>query len=146
MNTDGIPVMVSRENKALTAGDYDKAEAISTIPLPAVSAELETVGGPMSTQEEVLKLVRKHFDKVYVGSAEDAETAENAIAIANQVFDVLVKANNTGGTIAYDYLDKKTVFCIPFSRKDTWTEIQMTVSKQMALLSWIRLWLQESLK
>lgn len=69
------------------------------------------------------------FDKVYVGSAEDAETAENAIAIANQVFDVPVKANNTGGTIAYDYLDKKTVFAFHSAEKDTWTEIQMTVSK-----------------
>lgn len=54
---------------------------------------------------EILKIAMSDttFDKVYIGSAEDAKTAEDTIAIDGQTFNISVKANNTGGTIAYDY-------------------------------------------
>ncbi|MDD3218553.1 MAG: Ig-like domain-containing protein [Lachnospiraceae bacterium] len=128
-------MVVDRANKTLTAGDYDKAETIAltnNTTLPAASAELETVGGPMSNNyNEILKLAMSDttFDKIYIGSAEDAKTAENTVAIDGQLFNVSVKTNNTGGTIAYDYLDKKTVFAFHSAAEDTWTEAEITVSK-----------------
>ena len=121
----------------LVAGDFDHTVSLNVtnnVKMFSVSeAALHTVGGPNSNgYKETLELTMgsTSFDQIYVGSAEEAETAESTIAITDQKASVLMKENETGGTTILDYLEKPVVLSFHSVKKDTWYERMFTVSKK----------------
>ncbi|MDO4622324.1 MAG: S-layer homology domain-containing protein [Eubacteriales bacterium] len=116
-------------------GDYDASVDLTLTNnvkmFKPASAQLETIGGPNSNNyKEILKLTMANdtFDKVFVGSKENAETAAETIAVdENRTFAIPVKANAMGGSTALDNMDKAVV--VSFHSEKGWYERQITVSK-----------------
>ena len=126
----------------LTTGDYDHTKALtvsnSVKMFKVDAATLETVGGPNSNNyKEVLHLTMgsDSFDKVYIGSAEDAAKAETTTAIAERKADLTVKANAMGGATTTDYLEKEVVFSFHSVKNDSWYERVFTISKANGTLT-----------
>ena len=126
----------------LTTGDYDHTKALTvnnSVKMFTVdTATLETVGGPNSNNyKEVLHLTMgsDSFDKVYIGSAEDAAKAETTTAIAGRKADLTVKANAMGGATTTDYLEKEVVFSFHSVKNDSWYERVFTISKANGTLT-----------
>ena len=126
----------------LTTGDYDHTKDLtvsnSVKMFKVDAATLETVGGPNSNNyKEVLHLTMgsDSFDKVYIGSAEDAAKAETTTAIAGRKADLTVKANAMGGATITDYLEKEVVFSFHSVKNDSWYERVFTISKANGTLT-----------
>ena len=102
------------------------------------AATLETIGGPNSNgYKEVLHLTMgsDSFDKVFIGSAEDAAKAETTTDITERKADLTVKANAMGGTTTTDYLDKEVTFSFHSVKNDSWYERVFTISKANGTLT-----------
>ena len=126
----------------LTTGDYDHTKDLtvsnSVKMFKVDAATLETVGGPNSNNyKEILHLTMgsDSFDKVYIGSAEDAAKAETTTAIAGRKADLTVKANAMGGATTTDYLEKEVVFSFHSVKNDSWYERVFTISKANGTLT-----------
>ena len=126
----------------LTTGDYDHTKDLtvnnSVKMFKVDAATLETIGGPNSNNyKEVLHLTMgsDSFDKVYIGSAEDAAKAETTTAIAGRKADLTVKANAMGGATTTDYLDKEVTFSFHSVKNDSWYERVFTISKANGTLT-----------
>lgn len=126
----------------LTTGDYDHTKDLtvnnSVKMFKVDAAALETVGGPNSNNyKEVLHLTMgsDSFDKVYIGSAEDAAKAETTTAIAGRKADLTVKANAMGGATTTDYLAKEVVFSFHSVKNDSWYERVFNISKANGTLT-----------
>ena len=126
----------------LTTGDYDHTKDLtvnnSVKMFKVDAATLETIGGPNSNgYKEVLHLTMgsDSFDKVYIGSAEDAAKAETTTDITERKADLTVKANAMGGTTTTDYLDKEVTFSFHSVKNDSWYERVFTISKANGTLT-----------
>mgnify|MGYP004515601413 CR=1 FL=1 len=126
----------------LTTGDYDHTKDLtvnnSVKMFKVDAATLETIGGPNSNgYKEVLHLTMgsDSFDKVYIGSAEDAAKAETTTDITERKADLTVKANAMGGTTTTDYLNKEVTFSFHSVKNDSWYERVFTISKANGTLT-----------
>lgn len=126
----------------LTTGDYDHTKDLtvnnSVKMFKVDAATLETIGGPNSNgYKEVLHLTMgsDSFDKVFIGSAEDAAKAETTTDITERKADLTVKANAMGGTTTTDYLDKEVTFSFHSVKNDSWYERVFTISKANGTLT-----------
>lgn len=126
----------------LTTGDYDHTKDLtvnnSVKMFKVDAATLETIGGPNSNgYKEVLHLTMgsDSFDKVFIGSAEDAAKAETTTDITERKADLTVKANAMGGTTTTDYLDKEVVFSFHSVKNDSWYERVFNISKANGTLT-----------
>ena len=126
----------------LTTGDYDHTKDLtvsnSVKMFKVDAAALETVGGPNSNgYKEVLHLTMgsDSFDKVFIGSAEDAAKAETTTDITERKADLTVKANAMGGTTTTDYLDKEVTFSFHSVKNDSWYERVFNISKANGTLT-----------
>ena len=126
----------------LTTGDYDHTKDLtvsnSVKMFKVDAAALETIGGPNSNgYKEVLHLTMgsDSFDKVFIGSAEDAAKAETTTDITERKADLTVKANAMGGTTTTDYLDKEVTFSFHSVKNDSWYERVFNISKANGTLT-----------
>ena len=126
----------------LITGDYDHTKDLtvnnSVKMFKVDAATLETIGGPNSNgYKEVLHLTMgsDSFDKVFIGSAEDAAKAETTTDITERKADLTVKANAMGGTTTTDYLDKEVTFSFHSVKNDSWYERVFTISKANGTLT-----------
>lgn len=126
----------------LTTGDYDHTKDLtinnSVKMFKVDAATLETIGGPNSNgYKEILHLTMgsDSFDKVFIGSAEDAAKAETTTDITERKADLTVKANAMGGTTTTDYLDKEVTFSFHSVKNDSWYERVFTISKANGTLT-----------
>ena len=122
--------------KTLVTGDFDHTinmDVTSNVKMFKVAAAaLHTVGGPNSnnyTESLQLTMGSDSFDRLFVGSAADAATAESTTAITDRKADIVVKANAMGGSTAVDRLEKATVISFHSVKNDKWYERIFTVSK-----------------
>lgn len=125
----------------LVTGDYDHTKDLtvsnSVKMFNVAAASLETIGGPNSNNyQEVLHLTMgsDSFDKVFIGSAEDAANAESTTEITNRKADLVVKANAMGGATTTDYLGQKVIFSFHSVKNNTWYERYFTVNKTASSL------------
>lgn len=123
---------INYESKTLTTNDFDHTISLTiqnNVKMFSIAeASLHTVGGPNSnTYKETLELTMgsDSFGKVYVGSAKDAETAENVLAITNRKVKISVK----------DCLEKETVMSFYSTKNKSWYERAITVSKKEKILT-----------
>lgn len=121
----------------LVTGDYNHTNDLTITNgvkmFNVASASLETVGGPNSNNyQEILHLTMgtDSFDKVFIGSAEDAAKAETTTDITDRKADLIVKANAMGGTTASDYLEKDVVFSFHSVKNNSWYERVFHISKE----------------
>ena len=126
----------------LTTGDYDHTKDLtvsnSVKMFKVDAATLETIGGPNSNNyKEILHLTMgsDSFDKVFIGSAEDAAKAETTTDITEREADLTVKANAMGGATTADYLEKEVVFSFHSVKNDSWYERVFTISKANGTLT-----------
>ena len=126
----------------LTTGDYDHTKDLtvnnSVKMFKVDAATLETIGEPNSNgYKEVLHLTMgsDSFDKVFIGSAEDAAKAETTTDITERKADLTVKANAMGGTTTTDYLDKEVTFSFHSVKNDSWYERVFNISKANGTLT-----------
>ena len=75
------------------------------------------------------------FDKVFIGSADDAAKAETTTDITERKADLVVKANAMGGATTTDYLDKDVIFSFHSVKNGTWYERVFNVSKANGTLT-----------
>lgn len=128
--------------KSLVAGDYDHTNTLtvsnSVKMFKITDASLETIGGPNSNNyQEILHLTMgsDSFDKVFIGSMDEAAAAENTTAITDKKADLVVKANEMGGTSTVDYLDKEVVFSFHSVKNNAWYERYFNISKTNGTLT-----------
>ena len=126
----------------LTTGDYDHTKDLtvsnSVKMFKVDAATLETIGGPNSNNyKEILHLTMgsDSFDKVFIGSAEDAAKAETTTDITERKADLTVKANAMGGATTTDYLEKEVVFSFHSVKNDSWYERVFNISKANGTLT-----------
>lgn len=128
--------------KSLVAGDYDHTNTLtvsnSVKMFKITDASLETIGGPNSNNyQKILHLTMgsDSFDKVFIGSMDEAAAAESTTAITDKKADLVVKANAMGGTTTVDYLDKDVVFSFHSVKNNTWYERVFNISKTNGTLT-----------
>ena len=128
--------------KSLVAGDYDHTNTLtvsnSVKMFKITDASLETIGGPNSNNyQEILHLTMgsDSFDKVFIGSMDEAAKAESTTDIKDKKADLVVKANAMGGTTTVDYLDKDVVFSFHSVKNNTWYERVFNISKTNGTLT-----------
>lgn len=126
----------------LTTGDYDHTKDLtvsnSVKMFNVDAATLKTIGGPNSNNyKEILHLTMgsDSFDKVFIGSAEDAAKAETTTDITERKADLTVKANAMGGATTTDYLEKEVVFSFHSVKNDSWYERVFNISKAKCTLT-----------
>lgn len=128
--------VIDTEAMTLTVGDYDHTEDLNitnNVKMFSVSgAFLQTIGGPNSNgYQEILHLTMgsDSFDKCFAGSAADAAKAETTTAITEKAVSLTMKANEAGGSVLYDHLDKDLVVSFHSVKNDAWYERVLHVSK-----------------
>lgn len=128
--------------KSLVAGDYDHTNTLtvsnSVKMFNVANATLETIGGPNSNNyQEILHLTMgsTSFDKVFIGSMDEAAAAESTTAITDKKADLVVKANAMGGATTVDYLDKEVVFSFHSVKNNAWYERVFNISKTNGTLT-----------
>lgn len=128
--------------KSLVAGDYDHTNTLtvsnSVKMFKITDASLETIGGPNSNNyQEILHLTMgsDSFDKVFIGSMDEAAKAESTTDIKDKKADLVVKANAMGGTSTVDYLDKEVVFSFHSVKNNAWYERYFNISKTNGTLT-----------
>ena len=135
-------IVLDESTQSLTAGDYDHTKdltvsnSVKMFKVPA--ATLETIGGPNSNNyQEILHLTMgsDSFDKVFIGSMDEAAKAESTTDIKDKKADLVVKANAIGGTTTVDYLDKDVVFSFHSVKNNTWYERVFNISKTNGTLT-----------
>lgn len=75
------------------------------------------------------------FDKVFIGSMDEAAKAESTTDIKDKKADLVVKANAMGGTTTVNYLDKDVVFSFHSVKNNTWYERVFNISKTNGTLT-----------
>lgn len=135
-------IVLDESTQSLIAGDYDHTKDLTvsnSVKMFKVSAAtLETIGGPNSNNyKESLHLTMgsDSFDKVFIGSMDEAAAAESTTAITDKKADLVVKANAMGGTTTVDYLDKDVVFSFHSVKNNTWYERVFNISKTNGTLT-----------
>lgn len=135
-------IVLDESTQSLIAGDYDHTKDLTvsnSVKMFKVSAAtLETIGGPNSNNyKESLHLTMgsDSFDKVFIGSMDEAAKAESTTAITDKKADLVVKANAMGGTTTVDYLDKDVVFSFHSVKNNTWYERVFNISKTNGTLT-----------
>ena len=128
--------------KSLVAGDYDHTNTLtvsnSVKMFNVANATLETIGGPNSNNyQEILHLTMgsTSFDKVFIGSMDEAAKAESTTAITDKKANLVVKANAMGGATTVDYLDKEVVFSFHSVKNNAWYERVFNISKTNGTLT-----------
>ena len=103
------------------------------------AATLETIGGPNSNgYEEVLHLTMgsTSFDKVFIGSAEDAAKADTTTPITDTKADLVLREGSWGGAgFKSDNLEKDVVISFHSVRNDSWYERIFNISKTNSTLT-----------
>ena len=134
--------VIDQDAATLVTGDYDHTKDLTVDNqvkmFNVAAASLETIGGPNSNNyQEILHLTMgtTSFDKVFIGSAEDAAKAETTTAITEQKADLVVKENAMGGTATTDYLEKDVIFSFHSVKNNTWYERVFNVSKTNGTLT-----------
>ena len=137
-------VEFNAEAGTLVSGDYEYTQALTVtnnVSMFKVSgAALHTVGGPNSNNYKadlVLTMGSDSFDKAFVGSIEEAEAAEETIAIGEgRVFDIPVKWVETFGQpeTMQTLIGKTVVMSFHSVSKDAWYERLFTVSEENGTL------------
>lgn len=135
-------IVLDESTQSLIAGDYDHTKDLTvsnSVKMFKVSAAtLETIGGPNSNNyKESLHLTMgsDSFDKVFIGSMDEAAKAESTTDIKDKKADLVVKANAMGGTTTVDYLDKDVVFSFHSVKNNTWYERVFNISKTNGTLT-----------
>ena len=135
-------IVLDESTQSLIAGDYDHTKDLTvsnSVKMFKVSAAtLETIGGPNSNNyKESLHLTMgsDSFDKVFIGSMDEAAKAESTTDIRDKKADLVVKANAMGGTTTVDYLDKDVVFSFHSVKNNTWYERVFNISKTNGTLT-----------
>lgn len=135
-------IVLDESTQSLIAGDYDHTKDLTisnSVKMFNVSAAtLETIGGPNSNNyKESLHLTMgsDSFDKVFIGSMDEAAKAESTTDIKDKKADLVVKANAMGGTTTVDYLDKDVVFSFHSVKNNTWYERVFNISKTNGTLT-----------
>lgn len=134
--------VIDQDAATLVTGDYDHTKDLTVdnqVKMFNVAAtSLETIGGPNSNNyQEILHLTMgtASFDKVFIGSAEDAAKTETTTAITEQKADLVVKENAMGGTATTDYLEKDVIFSFHSVKNDSWYERVFNISKAKGTLT-----------
>lgn len=134
--------VIDKDAATLVTGDYDHTADLtvsnSVKMFKVDAASLQTIGGPNSNNyQEILHLTMgsDSFDKVFIGSADDAAKAETTTDIADKKADLVVKANEMGGKTTTDCLDKDVIFSFHSIKNDTWYERIFNVSKTNGTLT-----------
>ena len=134
--------VIDKDAATLVTGDYDHTADLtvsnSVKMFNVDAASLQTIGGPNSNNyQEVLHLTMgsDSFDKVFIGSADDAAKAETTTDITERKADLVVKANAMGGATTTDYLDKDVIFSFHSVKNGTWYERVFNVSKANGTLT-----------
>lgn len=134
--------VIDKDAATLVTGDYDHTADLtvsnSVKMFKVDAASLQTIGGPNSNNyQEVLHLTMgsDSFDKVFIGSADDAAKAETTTDITERKADLVVKANAMGGATTTDYLDKDVIFSFHSVKNGTWYERVFNVSKTNGTLT-----------
>lgn len=135
-------IVLDESTQSLIAGDYDHTKDLTvsnSVKMFKVSAAtLETIGGPNSNNyKESLHLTMgsDSFDKVFIGSMDEAAKAESTTDIKDKKADLVVKANEMGGTSTVDYLDKEVVFSFHSVKNNAWYERYFNISKTNGTLT-----------
>lgn len=135
-------IVLDESTQSLIAGDYDHTKDLTvsnSVKMFKVSAAtLETIGGPNSNNyKESLHLTMgsDSFDKVFIGSMDEAAKAESTTDIKDKKADLVVKANAMGGTTTVNYLDKDVVFSFHSVKNNTWYERVFNISKTNGTLT-----------
>lgn len=126
---------INEAEMSLTSGDYDHVKDLtvsnSVKMFKVNAASLHTIGGPNSNNyQEILHLTMgsDSFDKIFIGSADDAAKAETTTAITDRKADLVVKANTMGGGTITDYLDKEVILSFHSVKNDSWYERVFNIS------------------
>ena len=135
--------VIDTEAKTLVTGDYDYTRELtvsnSVKMFNLKAATLETIGGPNSNEyEEVLHLTMgsTSFDKVFIGSAEDAAKADTTTPITDTKADLVVREGSGGGDVfKSDNLEKDVVISFHSVRNDSWYERIFNISKTNSTLT-----------
>ena len=134
--------VIDQNAATLVTGDYDHTKNLTVTNnvkmFKVDTASLETIGGPNSNNyKEILHLTMgsTSFDKVFIGSAVDAATAETTTDITDQKADLTVKANAMGGEATVDYLEKEVIFSFHSVKNDSWYERVFNVNKTNGTLT-----------
>lgn len=134
--------VIDKDAATLVTGDYDHTADLtvsnSVKMFKVDAASLQTIGGPNSNNyQEVLHLTMgsDSFDKVFIGSADDAAKAETTTDITDKKADLVVKANEMGGKTTTDCLDKDVIFSFHSVKNDTWYERIFNVNKTNGTLT-----------
>lgn len=134
--------VINQDAATLVTGDYDHTKDLTVDNqvkmFNVAAASLETIGGPNSNNyQEILHLTMgtASFDKVFIGSAEDAAKTETTTAITEQKADLVVKENAMGGTATTDYLEKDVIFSFHSVKNDSWYERVFNISKANGTLT-----------
>ncbi len=135
-------LVIDQDAATLVTGDYNHTKDLtvnnSVKMFNVTAASLQTVGGPNSNNyKETLHLIMgsTSYDKVFIGSAEDAANAETTTDITDKKADLVVKANAMGGTATTDYLEKDVTFSFHSVKNDTWYERVFNISKTNGTLT-----------
>ena len=135
-------LVIDYEAGTLVSGDYDHTVSLTmtnfAADLNVSKAELQTIGGPLSNNyAEILKLTMSDeaYTKAFIGTADDAAAADEIIALSeDNVFAIPVRANATGGTLLYDYLETTAVISFFNAETESWVEMDVTASKENSTL------------
>ena len=135
--------VIDTEAKTLVTGDYDYTRELTVSNSVKMfrlnAATLETIGGPNSNgYEEVLHLTMgsTSFDKVFIGSAEDAAKADTTTPITDTKADLVLREGSWGGAgFKSDNLEKDVVISFHSVRNDSWYERIFNISKTNSTLT-----------
>ena len=135
--------VIDTEAKTLVTGDYDYTRELTVSNSVKMfrlnAATLETIGGPNSNgYEEVLHLTMgsTSFDKVFIGSAEDAAKADTTTPITDTKADLVVReGSGDGDGFKSDNLEKDVVISFHSVRNDSWYERIFNISKTNSTLT-----------
>lgn len=135
--------VIDTEAKTLVTGDYDYTRELTVSNSVKMfrlnAATLETLGGPNSNgYEEVLHLTMgsTSFDKVFIGSAEDAAKADTTTPITDTKADLVVReGSGDGDGFKSDNLEKDVVISFHSVRNDSWYERIFNISKTNSTLT-----------
>ncbi len=133
---------IDYDAKTLVSGDYDFTAPVTvTSYSPGVkpqSAALETIGGPNSNNyAEILKVTMPDasYTRAFIGTADEAAAADSFIELSEaNVFEFGMRANATGGTLKYDYLEADTAVSFFNAETESWEETVFTASKSAMTL------------
>ena len=116
--------VIDKNAATLVTGDYDHTKDLtvsnSVKMFKVDAASLETIGGPNSNNyKEILHLTMgsDSFDKVFIGSAEDAAKAETTTDITERKADLDCKSKRNGRCNYYRLSRQRSDLLFPFCKE-----------------------------